>query len=120
MKHPIQPLEKDKCGVVRFRANKIVQKLLDDGFFDMNQIARWDVSNEDRMQFAQLIGYSLSGFGDLSYVDDETYSAADKMFTEKKDEQIARLEYLQELVSSVRDKMREGVAELFEKHPDDL
>ncbi|HEY9661654.1 MAG TPA: hypothetical protein V6C65_24625, partial [Allocoleopsis sp.] len=30
-------------------------------------------------QFAQLIGYSLSGFGDLSYVSDETYAAASSM-----------------------------------------
>jgi len=43
-KHPIQPLEKDQH----------------------------DFSQEDREQFAQLIGYSLSGFGELSYVSDET------------------------------------------------
>jgi hypothetical protein len=33
-------------------------------------------SDEDREQFAQLIGYSLGGFGDLSYASDEVYNAA--------------------------------------------
>ena len=119
MKNPIQPLERDKDGVVRFRENKIVRKLLDDGSFTMNDIALWDVSRDDRMQFAQLIGYSLSGFGDLSYADSETYDAADKMYLGK-DEKDARIECLEELVSSVKDKLREGVAELYERHPDDL
>ena len=31
---------------------------------------------EDREQFAQLIGYSMSDFGELSYVTDRTYMAA--------------------------------------------
>ena len=28
-------------------------------------------SNEDHAEFAELIGYSVSGYGDLSYVSDE-------------------------------------------------
>jgi hypothetical protein len=35
-------------------------------------------SNEDRQQFAQLIGYSLGGYSELSYVDDDAYKAAEK------------------------------------------
>ncbi len=35
-------------------------------------------SDEDREQFAQLIGYSLNGFGELSYVSEETYEAAER------------------------------------------
>ena len=31
------------------------------------------------MQLAQLIGYSLSGYSELSYVDDDSYGAAEKM-----------------------------------------
>lgn len=80
-KHPIQPLEKDKHGTTRFKANAIVRLLLDDGKYDMNRLAMLPFSDEDREQFAQLIGYSLSGFGDLSYVSDETYEkAADSLF----------------------------------------
>jgi len=60
----------------RFVMNAIVQRLLDDGPFNMTQIARWHVPIEDRVQFAQLIGYSLCGFAELSYVDTDTADAA--------------------------------------------
>lgn len=63
-------------GIVRFRANAIVRYLLDEGPFDMNAIGSLPFSQADREQFAQLIGYSLGGFGDLSYVSNETYEAA--------------------------------------------
>lgn len=43
----------------------------------MNDLACMEFSQEDREQFAQLIGYSLSGYGDLSYVSDESYDAAE-------------------------------------------
>lgn len=33
---------------------------------------------EDREQFAQLIGYSLSGFGDLHYTSDRVYGLTEK------------------------------------------
>ena len=59
--HPIQPAELDQDGILRFKSNAIVKKLLDDGPFSMNDIARWDVPDQDREQFAQLIGYSVSG-----------------------------------------------------------
>lgn len=120
MKNPIQPTKVDDHGVIRFKENKIVRKLLDEGPFDMNQIAMWDIDPDDRVQFAQLIGYSLSGFGSLSYVDDEVYAAANLMVEEGKNEKDARIEFLQERVSSVREKIRDGVAELFEMHPTDL
>lgn len=74
-KHPVQPLVYDE-DVIRFKKNSIVAFLLDAGPFDMNQLALMPFSNEDREQFAQLIGYSLSGFGELSYVSDETYDRA--------------------------------------------
>jgi hypothetical protein len=76
-KHPVQPLEKDSHGVLRFKENKIVRFLLDAGPFNLNQIASMPFDNEDREQLAQLIGYSLSGFGELSYVSDETYNKAE-------------------------------------------
>ncbi len=77
MARPMQPLHKDDGGVIRFEANKIVRVLLDTGKLDLNDLARMDFSQEDQEQFAQLIGYSLSGFGELSYVRDETYEAAE-------------------------------------------
>jgi hypothetical protein len=93
--------------------------LLDEGPFDLNIIATWDVSQDDRRQFAQLIGYSLDGFSELNYADDETYAAA-KMMAEGKSELDARVEFLQGLIESVREKIKDGIAELFERHPGDF
>lgn len=84
----MQPIEIDNHGVARFKANRIVCFLLDSGPFDMNILARMNFSDEDRQQFAQLIGYSVSGFGDLSYADPKAVSKADnkveKMFRKMK------------------------------------
>ena len=76
VRHPVQPLILDKNGTVRFKKNRMVEFLLDAGPFDMNTLAAMEFSDEDREQFAQLIGYSLSGFADLIYVSDETYERA--------------------------------------------
>lgn len=78
-KHPLQPLALDSQGVLRFKENKIVSHLLEVGRqhgCGLNELACMNFSKEDREQFAQLIGYSLSGWGTLIYVSDETYAAA--------------------------------------------
>ena len=67
MKHPRQPTALDEHGTLRFKSNAIVRYLLDNGPFDMNHLAVQDFSDEDRCQFAQLIGYSECGYEDLSY-----------------------------------------------------
>lgn len=77
-KHPMQPLEIDPQKVVRFKRNRIVEYLLKHGGIDLNRLARLGFSDEDHMQFAQLIGYSVSGFGDLPYADRRTVRAADR------------------------------------------
>jgi hypothetical protein len=74
--HPVQPLVHDARGTLRFKQNAIVLFLLEAGPFDMNVLASMPFSIEDREQFAQLIGYSLDGFSELSYVTDETYERA--------------------------------------------
>lgn len=77
MNHPMQPIEKDDRGVARFKRNEIVIYLLDNGGIDLNHLALMNFSDEDRMQLAQLIGYSVSGFGDLSYASAEVVAHAD-------------------------------------------
>lgn len=75
----LQPIEKDEFGTVRFRRNSIVEFLLENGPFDMNTLAVQGFSDADRRQFAQLIGYSVSGYGDLSYAEGHwTVAAADE------------------------------------------
>jgi hypothetical protein len=76
MKQPMQPVKKDAHGTVRFHANAIVRHLLDRGKINLNQIAMLDVPQEDREQFAQLIGYSICGYHELSYVSDESAAQA--------------------------------------------
>ena len=76
--HPVQPLVVDEHKIVRFQENKIVRFLLDAGPFDLNQLACMEFPSEDREQLAQLIGYSLGGFAQLSYVRYSTYERASK------------------------------------------
>lgn len=83
--HPMQPIEFDGKGVVRFRENRIVRHLLDFAKprgCGLNEIARMEFSQDDRMQLAQLIGYSVSGYGDLGYASDESVETADRIADE--------------------------------------
>ena len=79
--HPRQPIEIDAHGVARFKRNNIVRTLLDvatmKGHLDMNTIAVLPFSPEDRIQFAQLIGYSVSGAGDLGYMPEDFIAQCD-------------------------------------------
>lgn len=77
-RNPLQPLYRDANGVTRFKANKIVRYLLDNGVIDLNHLAALEFSQDDQEQFAQLIGYSLVGFHELSYVSDATAMEASK------------------------------------------
>ena len=124
MKNPIQPLAKDERGVLRFKANAIVRHLLDTHqACDMNRLACMDFTDDDRQQFAQLIGYSLSGYSELqSYVDDEAYATAAHMSDglDPRDARIAALEQKLAELRAAADLLREPVARLLEMHPDDL
>ena len=124
MKNPIQPLAHDAKGVLRFKANTIVQHLLDTHpTCDMNTLARMEFSDDDRQQFAQLIGYSLSGYSELqSYVTDEAYATAAQMAhaVDERDARIAALEQKLAELRAAADMLREPVARLLEMHPDDL
>ena len=119
MKNPIQPLSKDERGTVRFKENAIVQHLLDSHpYCDLNKLARMDFTDDDRRQFAQLIGYSLVGYGELSYVDDEAYYEAEKI-AEGLDERDARIAALEQTLAELRaaiDLLRQPAAR-FEIHP---
>ena len=119
-KHPIQPLALDENGVMRFKENKIVRFLLDAGQFDMNQLAMMEFSNDDREQFAQLIGYSLSGFSELSYVSDETYEAADLLSQGETCEKDARINSLEQIISETRAGVAKAASALFKIHEDDF
>lgn len=75
--HPMQSLVLDDHGTIRFRENRIVGYLFAAGAIDLNKLALMPFSAEDRMQLAQLLGYSVGGYSELSYVSDESYYEAD-------------------------------------------
>lgn len=119
-RQPIQPIEPDPNGCIRFRSNAIVRHLLDHGGIDLNQIACMDFSDEDRQQFAQLIGYSLSGYSELSYVSNDAYEAAKRMAENSESETEARIAALEAKLKAIRAALRPVAAEAFRIHPDDL
>jgi hypothetical protein len=121
VKHPIQPIEADEHGVLRFKKNEIVRFLLDEGGIGLNMIAILAFSREDREQFAQLIGYSLSGAAELDYVSDETLVAAKKMMYDKEKSEVeARCECLQAKLSNACEHARRLAATLFSVCEEDL
>ena len=70
-KNPMQPIVFDADGAPRFKRNAIVRALLDHGRrtdFDLDRIAEMEFTQDDRCQFAQLIGYGLSSYLELEYV----------------------------------------------------
>jgi hypothetical protein len=77
----MQPIVWDDNGVIRFQDNKIIKMLADAGVLDLNYIAGQCIEKRiphvDQMQFWQLLGYSVSGFGSLSFVTKEMVLAAD-------------------------------------------
>lgn len=80
-RHPRQPLIVDDTGVVRFKQNRIVYALLNrcrDAGFGLNEIVREGFDADDYDQFMQLIGYSVSGYGELSSSPKDAVRRADK------------------------------------------
>lgn len=121
MKHPIQPLSTDKHGVICFKPNAIVRHLLEHGGIDLNQLLALEFNQEDREQFAQLLGHSLRAFSQLPYVSDETYAAAEAMSKSKELEaDAARIGALEETLEQARAAVRAAATALFRIHPDDL
>ena len=69
---PMQPIYRDDLGTIRFQRNAIVSHLLYAGEIGLDQLAKLKVPQADREQFYQLIGYSLSGYHELSDVSDDS------------------------------------------------
>ena len=82
LKHPQQPIGTAEDGVVRFKGNSIIEDLFQSRALDLNEINRrvyrGDFPKEDYVQLTQLLGYSVSGWGDLSTSPPEMVAAADK------------------------------------------
>jgi hypothetical protein len=85
MKHPMQPIgwdgADDRTEVIRFKENKRVSLLLETSSLTLNEIAymlkKGMADRDDWLQLMQLIGYSVSGIGDLSEIPEEFVKEAD-------------------------------------------
>ena len=68
-RQPMQPVVKAANGTIRFKQNQIISDMLElcqKHGLGLNEIAMRDYEKDDRSQLMQLIGYSVSGYGDLS------------------------------------------------------
>ncbi len=116
IKFPLQPIKE-----YRFVKNSIVEFLLNYGLYDLNQLAVMDFTREEREQFDQLSGYSLSGYSELSYVSDDSYDTASIMAeNENMNELMSENIMLKQKLDETRAKLKELAPILFHIHPDDL
>lgn len=88
-----QPIEIANDGVVRFKENKIVSRLLDIASqhgWDLNKIALEYYDTDDYIQLMQLIGYSVDGYCELGCVSNReanrAMKQAEKVWKERDDE----------------------------------
>jgi hypothetical protein len=117
-----QPLHVDEHGTVRFKKNAIVVHLLKT-YTDLDELARLNFTDEDRRQFAQLIGYSLDGYGGLPYVGKDDYDRARALRESGNDEgkaAILRVIQLERQLADIKQRLAPLVSDLFDIHEDDL
>lgn len=121
MKHPIQKTKIDKAGVLRFVQNDVVDlmlKLLKKHGIGLNELHEqgYEISQGDWDQFNQLIGYSVSGAPIADVIKDiaEDQHKLGRTVLE------LRAERAEKLLNDVRLAMRDGLADLYEIHPDNL
>lgn len=124
-KHPIQHTERiGQPPVLRFKANAVVARLLNVAYaqgVNLNTMASWSCDREDFEQFAQLIGYSVHGFCDLYYVSEDTKRTVLAMADNPTvDPAQAEAAALREMLDTLREQLREPIADLYNIHPDDL
>lgn len=114
----MQPVVRADSGVARFKSNAIVHWMLAFGRmglpFDLNAILSEEFSTEDLEQLVQLLGYSLQGFEELSFVRQESVfkARAGESNLEEREQTITQLE--QRLSSAER--LAVGLAELVARH----
>lgn len=87
LKHPRQPIGVDERGTVRFKPNAVLRWLVDNKHVNLNAIDPDDFPPGDVKQFWQLLGYSVSAWGSLDFVDLKTARACDKAAAKLADEE---------------------------------
>lgn len=82
--HPMQPLVVDSKGTVRFKKNQIVTDLLNrittaTENHITKKVIEGEYSRDDYNQLMQLVGYSVSGYGDLDLIDPNVAARASEI-----------------------------------------
>lgn len=114
---PTQPIVNDS-----FVENRIVSMLLakcEENGLTLTEINMMDFTREERIQFAQLLGATLEGFGMLSYVDDESYGTV-RRINKGMTELEARNSTLRDQLKEAREGVRLAATALFMIAPEDL
>jgi hypothetical protein len=120
MKHPMQPIDRDESGTLRFKPNAIVRYLLLKAGSELDDPELEEFSQEDREQFAQLLGCSLAAFGAMSCASAESYVAASKSLERGTNELEIRNQQLREELAALRAGLREPIARLYRLEEDVL
>ena len=130
LKNPMQPIYEDEMGRTRFKANKIVRALLDQELpsgigplakpLSLSDLDAMDFSTTDWLQFYQLIGYSLSGYAELGTAGARDAIIAEQAWEADQDPRDARIEILETQLHSLRTALRDPMAMLYQKHPQDI
>jgi hypothetical protein len=122
MKHPLQHTKKDKDGTLRFVQNEVVKLILKAKKIDLNEIVDLvnahdsKVTPDDMEQFYQLIGYSVNN----APIRDELKKAATEHHKNGTIPAETRANLAEARLQSVKDYLREGIAELYGIHPSNL
>lgn len=107
-KHPIQPLELDAKGVLRFKRNAIVDYCVQQAHLNkLSAMFDRDEYADDWNQLTQLIGYSHSG--SPSYLNQETWYAAQEMHEKGLGEHEARSRALRGLLEASEDRIAKAI-----------
>jgi hypothetical protein len=120
---PLQPIIKDKNGVLRYRENKVVclmEKMLEENGKTLNDIIprahAESIGIEDLDQFYQLIGYSVSG----APVSDTVHELADRAVETGETQVEAERNVYKNEITRIREHLTPLASELFGIHEDDL
>lgn len=110
MKHPVQPLVRVD-GVVRFQMNKVVRYLLDHGSLNLNDVEKQSFPQEDRAQFYQLIGTSVSAWGDYDFSDPRVEDALARLEEDEsgKETELKDVEQIRAALQALRARIPEDL-----------
>ena len=68
----------DVNGVIRFKQNAVIGWLFKQGHLNLNRIPVDELPLEDVEEFWQMLGYSVSGYSELSFIRPETVAEVDE------------------------------------------